>query len=329
MRSLLLGLLLLNFLYWGWSKWIAEEGQTTPAFAEASGLPGLEFARDDVGYAALVSTPASEKNDEQVSADLLATVQIETATPTAAADTNSDEESLEGLGSPDVTEAGSASIDADTTTKAPVTEIINEPLGRTATAAGAELTEEAVLEEASTTTSLEPTVEMSALISADPVSSPRRCVSVGPFLNLEQASEAESLMSNSGLTTKQRGEESEVWVGHWVFLPAYPSRSAAVAAVEKLREEGVKDIYIEPSGALKNTVSLGLFTDMARAEIRAGRVRRLGVRPQIQDRKRDGLVYWVDTQLEAGFEVDISAFNPIPNQDLQVRKIECESTQLR
>ncbi len=164
------------------------------------------------------------------------------------------------------------------------------------------------------------------LAAADPVSHPARCISVGPFVSLRQASEAAALLNQAGLTTSQRAEESQVWVGHWVHLPSYPSRAAAVEVVEELRKQGIKDIYIEPSGELKNTISLGLFTELERAEVRAGRVRQLSdVSPQIRNRSRDGLVYWIDAAIEAGISVDTASLPHNSSQELRTEIVECEA----
>ncbi|MDH3647600.1 MAG: hypothetical protein OER80_12590 [Gammaproteobacteria bacterium] len=150
-----------------------------------------------------------------------------------------------------------------------------------------------------------------------------QCVSLGPFLNLREATEATAKLIDTGLQPSQRLSESQVWFGHWVHLPPQASREAAVAVVADLRGKGVTDIYIEPSGALENSISLGVFSERKHAETRAGRIRRLGISPQIRDRYRDSSVYWVDFALPQGQVVDPSDYQASPRRVLRIEGRNC------
>lgn len=151
----------------------------------------------------------------------------------------------------------------------------------------------------------------------------KRCVSLGPFLNLREATEATARLNEVGLSPSQRLAESQVWFGHWVHLPSLPSRAAAVEIVEGLRAQGVTDIYIEPSGPFANSISLGVFSDSAHAETRAGQIRKMGVSPQIRDRYRDSSVYWVDFELGADQVIDPAEYQASPSRVLRLEGREC------
>ena len=151
----------------------------------------------------------------------------------------------------------------------------------------------------------------------------RRCVSLGPFLNLREATEATARLNEVGLNPNQRLAESQVWFGHWVHLPSLPSRAAAVEIVEGLRAQGVSDIYIEPSGPFANSISLGVFSDSAHAETRAGQIRKMGVSPQIRDRYRDSSVYWVDFELRSDQVIDPADYQASPSRVLRLEGREC------
>ena len=150
-----------------------------------------------------------------------------------------------------------------------------------------------------------------------------QCMSLGPFLNLREATEATAKLIETGLEPSQRLSESQVWFGHWVHLPPLPSREAAVAVVADLRAKGVTDIYIEPSGSLENSISLGVFSERKHAETRAGRIRRLGISPQIRDRYRDSSVYWVDFALPQGQVIDPSDYQASPRRVLRIEGRNC------
>lgn len=150
-----------------------------------------------------------------------------------------------------------------------------------------------------------------------------RCVSLGPFLNLREATEATAMLNEAGLDPSQRLSESQVWFGHWVHLPPYKTRSEAVAVVENLRKNGVTDIYIEPSGPMQNSVSLGVFSEREHAETRAGAIRKYGIRPQIRDRYRDSSVYWVDFEMPEGQVIDPTQYQAAPNRVLRIEGRTC------
>ncbi len=283
MRALVLGLILINVLYWTWSSSV----DTSPAkigHALDPDLPALELVPRT---AAVPDDPVGEEPVDitRIGSDDVVTV---------------DEDVRPRLDTADIGAAGATA----------------EPPG-----ASQDQADESAPSAAQSAT---PQAEQRLLARVDPVAHPARCVGVGPFASLSEASDAAAMLAEAGLSTSQRVEESKVWVGHWVHLPPYPTRDEAVVVVERLRREGVKDIYIEPSGELKNTISLGLFTELERAEIRAGNVRKLGdVRPQIRHRSRDGLVYWLDLSLDAGVELDTSTLPHKSSEELTVEPVDC------
>ncbi len=154
---------------------------------------------------------------------------------------------------------------------------------------------------------------------------PAQCASMGPFPDLRQATEAASRLRANGFEPSQRLAEEQVWVGHWVYLPSYSTRTEAIEVVERLRELGVKDIYIEPRGDRENAVSLGLFSDRENAELYAGRVRQHDVRPQITDRYRIGSAYWVDIALTTGEAPDPAAYQRDEARKLRLEPRACDA----
>ncbi len=144
-----------------------------------------------------------------------------------------------------------------------------------------------------------------------------RCVSIGPFLDLPAAADAAAKLRDAGYSPRQHLLESEIWIGHWVLLPPLGSRDEAVAVVERLRELGVNDLYIEPAGAVRNGVSLGLFSDRARAETRVATIRQHGYQPVVRDRSRTADVYWIDIVTADSIELQSFEFNPNRNISIE------------
>lgn len=294
MRALFLGLILVNVLYWTWANSV-DTPEVKVMRALDPDLPLLELIPRSAPSSAQTSVDEGD-TDFSIDDDIVPV-------------------SVPLVGSDEV-----LAVDLQDTPDAAVTDGSTTPQTNSALPIIAPPTQSV---EADATPDI-PLVVQNLLAVVDPVDNPARCVSVGPFVSLRHTSEAAALLNQAGLNTSQRVEESQVWVGHWVYLPSFVSREAAVEVVEQLRKQGIKDIYIEPSGELENTVSLGLFTELERAEIRAGRVRKLGdVRPQIRNRSRDGLVYWIDAPVEAGISLDSASLPHNSSQKLRIETVDC------
>jgi len=152
-----------------------------------------------------------------------------------------------------------------------------------------------------------------ATARADPLS----CTSIGPFADLPQAAQAQAALQSAGFEPRQRVEQGEIWVGHWVSVQGLASREAAEDALETLAANGVTDVYLMPGTEAEpaHVLSLGVFSDYQRAQRRANAVRALGLEPRIDDRKRPGSVYWIDVDLvEPGQFVDSSIFQTDPGK---------------
>ncbi|HEY0681379.1 MAG TPA: SPOR domain-containing protein [Steroidobacter sp.] len=135
------------------------------------------------------------------------------------------------------------------------------------------------------------------------------CTSVGPFADLGQASQAQATLRTMGFQPRQRVEQGELWTGYWVSVRDFPTRDDAEAALTKLNNNGITDVYLMPGTDPPNVLSLGVFSDYQRAQRRAEEVRSIGLTPQISDRKRAGSVFWIDVDLkEPGETIDTSLF---------------------
>lgn len=293
MKALLLLLVLANFLYAGWRLWIVPS-EAPPAFVEADGVPRLELL-DLAPGSPEAAADTEPLHDGELS---VAAIGSQAGSPQSAGDLATES----GRADDDLVSASDAQTDG--------------------TADIADTAEVAVAAASATEPGLDADGEL-ALTNLTLVQKPLRCVSLGPFLNLREATEATAMLNEIGLQPGQRLAESQVWFGHWVFLPEQPSRAEAIRIVESLREKGISDIYIEPSGPFRNHISLGVFTDAEHAETRAGHIRRLGVSPQIRDRYRDSSVYWVDFSLPADRNIDPSAYQSSPSRVLRLEPRDC------
>lgn len=160
-------------------------------------------------------------------------------------------------------------------------------------------------------------------VAAAPAAVEERCVSVGPFRELAQVASAASNLRAGGYEPTQRTDEGDIWVGYWVYLDEIPSREAADQIIENLRENGITDSYVIPESDSGSLVSLGVFSEIARAGARREEVRRLDYEPVIEDRTRRGTVYWVDVLLEGETSLDFDLLQS-PGRILRLEQRPCE-----
>jgi hypothetical protein len=153
------------------------------------------------------------------------------------------------------------------------------------------------------------------------------CTSVGPFPDLADAAHAQAALKSVGFAPRQRLEQGELWVGYWVSVQSFESREDAEATLRTLVDNGVTDVYLMPGSDAANVLSLGVFSDYQRAQRRAEEIRVLGLEPRIDDRKREGSVYWIDVDLtEPGQVIDTSIFQVDPGKITRLELRSCPQT---
>jgi len=143
------------------------------------------------------------------------------------------------------------------------------------------------------------TVATSNTVRGDLLTDVIRCVSIGPSRDLAETTQASATLRGAGYDPRTRVAEGDVWAGLWVYLDDLPSREEAQRAMTLLKRRGISDAYIMPSADLTNDISLGVFSEPARAQRRAEEIKTLGFTPTIADRTRRGTVYWIDLDLKA------------------------------
>src|ERR1700735_1548915 len=125
----------------------------------------------------------------------------------------------------------------------------------------------------------------------------KRCISVGPFRDVSEAAHAASTLRGGGYDPRQRVADGEVW-GGVVPLPLPAVRAVADQTLAKLKAGGIDDALEMPGPNEGSVISLGLYSEPKRAQLRVAQAQALGFNPGIADRKRNGNVYWIDIDLK-------------------------------
>lgn len=133
-------------------------------------------------------------------------------------------------------------------------------------------------------------------VSSDPVVSfiEVSCYSLGPFSGAGGAGEAANTLKSLGLVTSIKEETRRELSGYWIYLPPFPSRKDAIQVTTMLKERGVKDFLIVPSGSKKNAISLGFFRNRESAEQHRAHVQALGLFPQFNEKYIENNGFWLD-----------------------------------
>jgi hypothetical protein len=124
------------------------------------------------------------------------------------------------------------------------------------------------------------------------------CYSLGPFDQISFIKSTTSQLHQLGADIIQRKETEEVVLGHWVFLPSFPSWQDARKKVAELEEKGIKDIFILGRGEMKNAVSLGLFKKQESADRRLAQLKKIGITPHVETQQTNKEYVWLDINVE-------------------------------
>ncbi len=150
----------------------------------------------------------------------------------------------------------------------------------------------------------------------------QRCISVGPYRELAQAAAAASGLRAAGHATSQRVAEGEVWVGYWVYLDGIATLTEANELLERVRAGGVTDSYVISGAEAGHLVSLGVFSESARAALRREQIQSLGLEPVIADRTQHATVYWVDVNVASDEALDFDTLQA-PGRIMRLEQRPC------
>ena len=125
------------------------------------------------------------------------------------------------------------------------------------------------------------------------------CVSAGPYLEPAQAQAAEARLQRLGFAVRLRESHESVRIGEWVRVENLATPEDAANALAQLQAAGISDAYLLGDEAPGNVISLGVFTDPARARQVAAVARAAGFEPRSVAREREADVFWLDIDRQA------------------------------
>ncbi len=120
-----------------------------------------------------------------------------------------------------------------------------------------------------------------------------QCKRVGPLDKRAEADQLSLRLRAMGLQPDLNSEVSNNQEGYWVLVPPQKNRSIAVSIVKRLQKAGITDLWRFTSGTLAHAISLGLFRNESRAEIRRKAIADKGFDVEVRPRYRQKTNYWL------------------------------------
>jgi len=126
------------------------------------------------------------------------------------------------------------------------------------------------------------------------------CVTVGPFASNELAARARQTLTDSGYQSLPREVTTNTVDGYWVYLESPPTQAGERRLLERLQNGGIADATAVGELGPARRISLGIFSDEARAAAQSERVAKLQLLPQIEAREKPSSAIWLDLTLKSG-----------------------------
>jgi len=123
------------------------------------------------------------------------------------------------------------------------------------------------------------------------------CFLYGPFPDNLQTKELMAWFEERQISVQQRLETETEHQLFWIYLAPQVSRDNAMAAIEELKNKGIKDYRLIETGDLQNAISLGLFSTQASVNKRLNELKNKGYQPIVVPYRGGKAIYWVDVKV--------------------------------
>ncbi len=158
--------------------------------------------------------------------------------------------------------------------------------------------------------------------------SPLRCVSIGPFSDLDASTRAEATLRSGGYAPRERTAVGEIQEQMFVYVPIPPIPAEAAMLRKMLKGAGFADAPDVRGPNAETVISLGVFNDPKRAQTRLALAQHAGFAAQSVERKHVATTYWLDVDLKlSDGELNPADLHTDATHGAQLTVTDCPATQ--
>lgn len=138
------------------------------------------------------------------------------------------------------------------------------------------------------------------------------CYTYGPIPNLEESALLSEWLDERGISYRQKQTDEQGKQLFWIYLTPRESRAQAEAALNDLKQQGVKDMRLIREGDLLNAISLGLFSSQAAVNRRLNEIKAKGYQSVVVPYSGGKKVHWFDVSIVQNFSYVNDLFTGFP-----------------
>lgn len=138
------------------------------------------------------------------------------------------------------------------------------------------------------------------------------CITYGPLPEQSLATGLNDWFRSRNAGTRIRRSEQEEGGLLWIYLAPAETRAEAMAMLDELKDQGIRDYRLIRRGNLKNAVSLGLFSSQSSVNQRLAELTGKGYKPVVVPYTDVSRIYWVDVEMNKAAEAMEEVINGYP-----------------
>lgn len=156
----------------------------------------------------------------------------------------------------------------------------------------------------------------------------RVCYTYGPIPSQEESNLFSKWLDDRNIQYEQRQTDEQGKQLFWIYLAPHESHEKAVAAINDLKQKGVKDVRLIREGDLLNAISLGLFSSQAAVNRRLNEIKTKGYQSVVVPYLDGKKVYWFDVAVVQNSDYVNELFSGFPAR-FKALPIECNTIAMR
>ena len=154
------------------------------------------------------------------------------------------------------------------------------------------------------------------------------CYIYGPIPNQEESELLSKWLDERRISYKERQTDEQGKQLFWVYLAPRDSFAQAKAAMNDLKQKGVKDMRLIREGDLLNSISLGLFSSQAAVNRRLNEIKTKGYQSVVVPYSGGKKIHWFDVSVVQNSSYVNDLFTGFPAR-FKALPVDCNAIAMR